>query len=145
MSQRIRGKEATIQIVVDGDLKGGTFAKVTDFNLTPRQDITETPFLGELEDDLDINHKGYDFSFSSHSQDSKAIRLLLDIVARERTRTAHPSINIVVTFEYRSLSNPAEIIVLESCFMKMDGTSIGGGNEYITHSWSGKCKIVSEL
>lgn len=145
MSQRIRGKEATIQVVVDGDLKGGTFAKVTDFNLTPRQDVTETPFLGEVEDDLDINHRGYDFSFNTQSQDSKAIKLLLDIVARERTRSPHPAINIVVTFEYRSLAEPTEILVLESCFMKMDGTAIGGANEYVTHAWSGKCKVVSEL
>jgi hypothetical protein len=86
MSQRIRGKECTIQVVVDGDLKGGTFAKVTEFTLTPRTEIVETPFLGEIEDDLDIIHKGYDFSFQTQSQDSKAIKLLLAIVNRERAR-----------------------------------------------------------
>jgi hypothetical protein len=145
MSQRIRGKEATVQIVVDGDLKGGTFAKVTEFTLTPRTEIVETPFLGEVEDDLDIIHKGFDFSFQTHAQDSKAIKQMLAIVARERARTAHPAINVVVTFEYRSSTEPAETIVLESCFMKMDSTALGGADEYVTHSWSGKCKTVSEL
>lgn len=145
MSQRIRGKEATVQVVVDGDLKGGTFAKVTEFTLTPRTELVETGFLGEVEDDLDINHKGYDFSFATHAQDSKALKLMLDIVARERARTAHPAINVVVTFEYRSALEPAQTIVLETCFMKLDSTGIGGASDYVQHSWSGKCKTVSEL
>ena len=145
MSQGIRGKECTVQVVIDGDLKGGTFAKVAEFNLTPRQEISETDFLGEVESDLDINHKGYDFSFTTQAQDNKALKLLLDIVARERARVAHPSINVVVTFEYRSATEPAEVIVLENCFLKHDSTSIGGGSDYVTHAWSGKCKTISEI
>lgn len=145
MSQRIRGKEATVQLVVDGDLKGGSFVKVTEFDLTPRTDIVEQAFVGEVEDDLDINHKGYDFTFSTHMQDSKTIKLFLAIVDRERARKAHPAINLVVTFQYRSATEPAETIVLENCFMKMDSAKIGGGNEYIATPWSGKCKKVSEI
>lgn len=144
MSQRIRGQEATIQIVVDGDVKNGTFAKVTDFNLTPRTDVMETSFLGELEDDLDIQHHGFDFDYSLQEQDKKSHQLLMDIVAREVARTRHPAINIVVTFAYRA-GEPAQTIVLQNCFMKLDGISIGGRKEYVGNKWSGKCKTIAEV
>lgn len=145
MSQRIRGQEATIQVIVDGDLKGGSFAKVTDFSLTPRTDIMETSFIGELEDDLDIQHHGYDFEFTIHEQDSKARAVLLDIVAREAARTAHPAVNIVVTFAYRSSSEPSSTVVLQNCFMKLDSISIGGRKEYVTNRFSGKCKTMATV
>lgn len=144
MSQRIRGQEATVQIVVDGDVKGGSFAKITDFNLTPRTDIVETPFIGEIEDDLDIQHHGYDFDFSLHEQDKKTHELLLSIVAREQTRQRHPSVNVVVTFAYRA-GEASQTIVLENCFMKMDSLSIGGRKEYVGNKFSGKCKTISAL
>lgn len=140
-SQRIRGQEATIQIVVDGDVKSGSFAKIVDFNLDPRQDLTETDFVGEVEADLDIMHHGYDFSFTIQEQDHKTHDLLIDIVTREQNRVKHPAINVVVTFAYRGTS--AQTIVLESCFMKMDSLTIGGRKEYITNKLSGKCKTLS--
>jgi hypothetical protein len=145
MSQRIRGKEATIQIVIDGDLKGGSFAKVTYFNLTPRTEITETAMLGESEDDLDINHKGFDFSFTPQMIDAKVVQAALAIIARERAHTRHPSVNIVVTFEFRSETEPAFSLVLENCKMKLDSLGIGGGNDYVNTPMSGKCKVVTEL
>lgn len=144
MSQSIRGKNANIQIVVDGDLKGGSFAKVTNFNLKPRQDIDETGFIGESEDELTFNHKGWDFSFTTHEWDPRLIRLILDIVARDRAREAHPSINVVVTTEYYSSSEPSITVVMENCKLMMDGRDIGGANDFITCAIQGKCKIVTE-
>jgi hypothetical protein len=145
MSQRIRGQEATIQVIVDGDVKRGTFAKVTSFNLTPRTDIVETPFLGEVEDDLDIQHHGYDFDFEVHQMDSKAYDLLQTIVGRERDRLEHPNINIVVTMAFRSVSEPSKTFVMEECFVKMDSLGFGGRKEYIAAKFSGKCKVVTSI
>jgi hypothetical protein len=144
MSQRIRGQEATIQVVVDGDVKTGSFSKVSDFSLDPRTDIQETDFLGEIETDLDIQHHGYDFSFTLHEQDKKTHDLLFDIVTREQNRVRHPAVNIVVSFAYRA-GEPMSTIVLENCFMKMDTLSIGGRKEYITNKFSGKCKTIAEV
>lgn len=144
MSQRIRGQEATVQIIVDGDVKSGTFSKVTDFSLDPRMDVNETDFLGEVETDLDVQHHGFDFQFTLQEQDDKTHDLLVLIVEREQARERHPSINIVVTFNYRA-GNGAQTIVLENCFMKLDSLSIGGRKDYITNRWSGKCKTISEV
>lgn len=144
MSQRIRGQEATVQIIVDGDVKSGTFSKVTDFSLDPRMDVNETDFLGEVETDLDVQHHGFDFQFTLQEQDDKTHDLLVLIVEREQARERHPSINIVVTFNYRA-GNGSQTIVLENCFMKLDSLSIGGRKDYITNRWSGKCKTISEV
>lgn len=145
MSQRIRGQEVTIQVIVDGDVKKGTFTKATNFNLTPRTDIVETPFLGEVEDDLDIQHHGYDFDFELQQLDSKAYDLLQEIVGREQDRLAHPNINIVVTMAYRSLSEPSKTFVMEQCFMKMDSLGFGGRKDYVATKFSGKCKVVTTI
>ncbi len=145
MSQRIRGQEATIQIVVDGNVKKGTFTKVTSFNLTPRTEISETPFLGEIQDDLDIQHHGYDFDFEVHQEDRTAYDLLQTIVDREANRTAHPNVNIVVTMAYRSLEDPAVTFVMEQCVMKMDSMGFGGRKEYVAAKFSGKCKVVTTI
>ena len=118
---------------------------MTNFNLTPRTDIMETPFLGELEDDLDVQHHGFDFDFEIHHQDSKAFNLLQTVVSREQDHLAHPNINIVVTIAYRSLTEPALTFVLEKAFMKMDGLSFGGRKEYVNSKFSGKCKTLAKV
>jgi hypothetical protein len=145
MSQRIRGQEATITVLIDGDMKLGSFAKVMSLNLTPRTDLAETPFIGELEDDLDIQHHGFDFDFEIHNQDSSAYDLLAAIVSREQDRLPHPAINIVVTLAFRSLTEPSVTFVMENCFLKMDSLGIGGRKDYITSKFSGKCKTLATL
>lgn len=145
MSQRIRGQEATVQIIVDGDLKSGSFAKVTSFNLSSRADIVESEFLGEIEADLDIQHHGFDFDFELEQQDAKIAALRALIVERERLRLPHPDINIVVTFKYRSLTEIPAVIVLEHCFVKPPGEAIGGRKEYLKNKVEGKCKTCPQL
>lgn len=145
MSQRIRGQEATIQVIVDGDLQAGSFTKVVNFNLTPRTDLQDSAFLGETEDDIDINHHGFDFDFEIHHQDSKAFRLLQTIVGREQDHLAHPNVNVVVVIAYRSLTEPALSFVLEKAFLKMDTYQFGGRKEYVQSKFSGKCKTLSEV
>lgn len=143
MSQRIRGQEATVQVIVNGDLKGGSFARVTDFNLTPRTEIQETDFLGETETDLDIAHHGYDFDFTIQEEDTKARDFLLQIVLAEQNHEAHPAVNVVVTFSYRT--GTTSTIVLQSCFMKLDSLAVGGRKDFVTNKFSGKCKELAAL
>jgi len=145
MSQRVRGQEATLQVIVDGDLKSGSFTQIANFNLTPRTEIMETPFLGEVEDDLDIAHHGFDFDFEIHHQDSKAYALLTTIVEREQQRLPHPNVNLVMTIAYRSIAEPALTFVLEKAFFKMDSYGFGGRKEYVTSKFSGKCRTISTV
>ncbi len=143
MSQRNRGSEITAQVLVDGDLKGGSWTKVLDFELSPKQDVTETGFLGELEDDHDFQHMGYDFSFTCQEIDQKLRDVMLDLVAREQARAAYPAIQIVITIKHRAGQNGQEVMVLENCVMKFDSISWSNKKDYVTTKISGKCKTVA--
>jgi hypothetical protein len=145
MSLRIRGQEATIQVIVDGDLKTGSFGKVTNFTLTPRQDVMEQDYLGEQLTDLDFQHHGYDFEFEMHNQDGKAWDVLQTIVTREADRLPHPAVNVVVTLSYRESPMGTTVILLGQCFMKMDSFGFSGRKEYVSARWSGKCKTAEEV
>ncbi len=101
MSQRLRGQEATLRVTVDGVGQDGSWFKVKDFTITPRTDITETPYVGEQEDDLDIQHHGLDISFSVDMQDRKTLDFLSTIIAREQDQLVHPVITINVIYAFR--------------------------------------------
>jgi hypothetical protein len=140
---RIRGQEAQIQIVVDGDLKGSSFAKVTDFTLTPQDEIMTTSFLGETEDDFDYIHRGYDFSFKTHEASADINNFLRLCVERELNALPHPDIVIIVQVRYRDIAGTTDSIVLEQVRMKLDSKSISGAKDYVANSFSGKCRVAS--
>jgi hypothetical protein len=145
MSMRVRGQECSLNIIVDGDMKGGSFVKVTNFNVTPETEIVNTDFIGEIESDLDIHHSGFAFDFEVEYQDSNPITVMELIVERERMRLPHPDINLVATFKYRSLAGIPGVIVLEHCFMKLDNITVGGRKDYVKSKFSGKCKTCPQL
>ena len=145
MSQRIRGQEATLRINVDGEIQGGTFLKVPDFSITPRQDLVEQPFVGETEDDIDFQHHGFDFSFSCQNQDEKTLEFLNDIIEREQSQQQHPKITMVVIFAYRAGLGSNKAQVYRDVFLKVAEQGVPGRKEYVTTSFEGKCKKHSLL
>lgn len=140
MSARIRGQEATVRITVDGQVQRGSFFKVTDFEVTPRTDLTEEGYLGETEDDIDIQHHGFDFSFSVDNEDEGPLEFLSDIVEREADRQAHPSITVLVIYAYRKQGARNKVEVYHDCFMKLATQGFGGRKEYVKTSFEGKSK-----
>ena len=82
-SNRIRGQEATLRIMVDGALQGGSFIKVENFKITPKADLPDSDFLGEKESEPDVQVHGYNFSFTCHEEDSVLTDLYLEIARRE--------------------------------------------------------------
>lgn len=146
MSQRIRGQEVTMRVAVDGRVQRGSFFKVTEFTATPRTDLNEDSFLGELEDDIDIMHHGFDLSFTIQHQDQGALNFLTSIVALEQAAQQHPDIDITVIYAYRGEQGAQDQIeVYHDVFLKMNETAFGGRKEYVTSSFEGKCKRRSQL
>jgi len=140
MSLRTRGQETFAQIVVDGDLLAGSFAKVENFKITPRADLVDTGFLGESEDDPDVMMHGYDFSFSMHEQDNRAFEVWDKTVSALAAGTTLPRIDVVVIKRYRDPSIKAVTLTLQKCVMKMDSQDLGSRKDYIKTSFSGKCR-----
>lgn len=145
MSARIRGSEATVRFAVDGQLQEGSFFKVKDFTLTPRTDIKEEDYIGELETDLDVQHHGFDFSFSIDNQDEKPLELMALIVDREQNQLAHPNITGTVIYAYREAGANNKAQVMHECFVKIDEQGFSGRKDYVSTKITGKCKRVSLL
>lgn len=145
MAARIRGQEVTLQVIVDGDQKGGSFMKVENFELSPRSELVDTDFLGEKESEQDVNHHGFDFTFSTHESDEKPFDLMQQIVAAEQKAIPYPAINVVVIYKYRDPSVPSRVMVLENCRLKLDKHEVSGRKDFVKNMWSGKCKTISKL
>lgn len=141
MSQRTRGSETTVQVIIDGDLKGGSWAKVLDWNITPKQEVTETGFQGELEDDYDFSHHGYGFDMSLQELDTKLRDVLFDLVAREKARAAYPDIQIVITIKHRAQAT--ETLVLENVKFKFDSLSSAAKKDFLQTKISGSFKEMN--
>lgn len=145
MSQRIRGAEVTIRLTVDGELQEGSFFKVTEFTSTPRTDLVEEDFLGELESDLDIMHHGFDFAFSVQNQDEVTLEFLSTIISREQNQDAHPDITMVVIYSFREAGATNKVEVYHDVFLKVNEQGFSSRKDYVTTGFEGKCKRRSLL
>lgn len=145
MSQRNRGSEITAQVIIDGDLLKGSWAKVMEWNISPRQEISETGFMGEIEDDLDFSHHGYDFDMSFQEIDGSLRDVLIQFVALEQSRGRYPDVQIVLTFKHRAGQDGSETIVLENVKFKFDSISGASKKDFINTKISGKFKVLSRL
>jgi hypothetical protein len=143
MSQRTRGSETTVQVIIDGDLKGGSWAKVLEWNISPKQEIAETGFQGELEDDYDFQHHGFAFDMSLQELDQKLRDVLLDFVAREQARSAYPDIQIVLTIKHRAGQAPTETLVLENVKFKFDSIQSAAKKDFIATKISGSFQTMT--
>lgn len=143
MSQRTRGSETTVQVILDGDLKNGSWAKVLDWNITPKQEVSETGFQGELEDDYDFAHHGFGIDLSLQEIDQKLRDVLLTLVSREKARAAYPDIQIVITIKHRAGQNPTETLVCENVVFKFDSISSAAKKDFVNTKLSGMFKELS--
>lgn len=140
MTLRQRGQEITVRIAVDGVVQPGSFFKVTEWTTTPRTDIMEESFLGELEDDLDIQHHGFDFSFTVQIQDQAVLEFLSTIIDREQRAVRHPDISITVIHVFRERDARNQTEVFHDVFLKVNEFGFSGRKEYTTASFEGKAK-----
>jgi hypothetical protein len=143
MSQRFRGQEATIRIAVDGIVQAGSMFKVKDFTVTPRQDLTETPYIGEDEDDLDFQHHGFDLAWSVDMLDATTISLLSTVVDREVKHRKHPEITVTVIYAFRegaAAGGGRVVLYHTNLVLKQGDEGFSGRKEYVSVKYEAKCK-----
>lgn len=149
MSTRIRGQEALISVTVDDEVAAafglagqivGSFFKVRDFTVTPRTDLTEEGFLGEAFDDIDIQHHGYDFSFTIDETDAAAINFLSLITYKESASLRPTEVGLTVSYTYRDSAVLPRSETYIGCLLKVASRTIGGRKEYIQTAIEGKAK-----
>jgi len=143
MSARQRGQEVFVRFTVDGVIMGGSWSKMTDWSLKPRTDLVEDDFLGEIESDIDIQHHGYDVSFSAQNKDEKLLEFLMDITDREAARLRHPRIIMTVMHFYREAGAKDKTQSFSDLVLKVDEHAFGGRKDRTKTTFSGKCKTMS--
>ncbi len=140
MAERIRGKEVDIRVAVDGVLRSGLFKNVTEWEVTPRDELPETELIGKDETSLDFLHSGWDLSWTGHTEDSDSINFMDEIVELQRQRVALPRITISFLFRFRDESIPDRQVVYRGCKMKIDREGVSGRTEYLETAYSAKAE-----
>lgn len=142
MATRIRGQEITVRFFANGIPLTGGFLKVTEFTATPRVDLNEEDFLGEQTTDIDTQHNGWDFSFTTHVTDAAGINFLTNLVTFEANQVTPQEITVNVTRKFRDpLAVPSIITeVYYNAQMKPNEDGFSGRKDYVTTSYEGKAK-----
>lgn len=145
MSARMRGQEVTLRTSIDGQVQGGSFLKCKEFTATPRTTLTEEGYLGESEDDLDIQHHGWDLAFALDVEDHTTFDFTETYINREQLGLQHPRITITAIHVFREPGAQNRIEVFHRVFLKTNEHGFGGRKEYVGCSFEGKCKRRSLL
>ncbi len=140
MSLRIRGQEVTLRLAIDGVTQEGSMFKVSDFTTTVRQDLQEADYIGENETDIDVQHHGFEFSFSVDMQDATTIDLLDDITARNAAHARPQDITITVIYTFREPGKSGRLVVYHECFLKVDEEGVAGRKERVKTKFTCKAK-----
>lgn len=140
MSLKLRGEEVLVRISSDDTRLTGSLLKVKSFVATPRTDLTEQEYLGELESDLDIQHHGWDLKLMFDTTDDAAMKYTESVIQAEEDHTAHPNNTITVIYTFREPGTRGKIAVFHGVFLKQDEENVGGRKEIVTGSFSGKAK-----
>ena len=146
-SLRIRGQEVTVMVIVDGVPQAGSFAKITQGRWAPRADLSDTGFLGENEDEPDIQIHGYDLSFTIHEQDNGAVDAVwLPIVQAATAENGPlPVVDIIFFKKYRDRKLPPATLTFAQCKLKLDSQEFGDRKSHATTSFSAKCRKMRSV
>lgn len=131
---RLRFKEATPQLRVDGELIGGSLKNVTDVTINVDADFERTNLAGEKRGRNDLNIDGASGSFTIQPGDKVWWDVWDQIQEAERNGTPFPVIVFSMTLAYRG--KPRHTLVAhDECLIKPDSLS-GSGKDYVSAAWS---------
>jgi hypothetical protein len=138
MSQRIRGEEISVRFLRNGTPLAGSWLKCQDFEVTPRTDLKETDFLGESETDVDIQHHGFDLSFTLHNLDGQTIEFLDDLIANEEAHQAPDDVRVQALYSYRTPGQRKRVVTYFSGVVKVASEGFRSRKEYVETKFEGK-------
>lgn len=137
---RIRGQHETIAITQDNVTQAGSFAKMLDFSPVPKNDLTETDFIGEAETDFDFQHHGWGGTFTIHESEKSPIIFYNKWVDQNAAGLFLPKTNIVVVTRYVDPGAGSVTTIYQSIVIALDGRPNKGRKDYITNSFKWACK-----
>ena len=142
MSQRIKGQEVEVLIVVNG-VPQVTIADVRSFNVTPRFEIKEEQYLGETSMRFDEIFNGVTFDMVLHFENQDVFTFVQTIKDRASRRTPGTVINVKATLNFPNGQRPR--IILKDCFFGDTPVGFGSRSDYGTFKIDGRCTDISVL
>lgn len=128
-------------VIIDGVQQQGSFSKVENFKWNPRQDLTDSDFVGETESEPDVMHHGFDVSFSIHEMDNSAVEAaLMTFVDALTAGLPLPKVNLVFIKKYRDPAIPVKTLIFQNVKLKLDSQEASSRKDYVKSSFSGKCR-----
>lgn len=138
-STEIRAKEANIQITVNGQRLGGSFATVHDLDIKPDAKLDKKRFPGQKRAVGDLDILGYDFSFKHEKRDHGWLTLWKLYEKADKNGTPFPEVSLAVTYSYRDGTDNVRTGTLHGdMVLKLDTTNVPKDG-YLGGSWSGFC------
>lgn len=140
MADRIRGREVTVRVSVEGRLRFGLFRHITSFTRNNRDDIPETPLLGKDVDSLDYIHNGFDLQWSCHVEDADNLEFVDELINIQREGLPLPPITIQVEYKFRDPAIQDKMVTYRGVKMKEDSESFQNRADYVEVSYSAKAE-----
>lgn len=109
MSQRIRGQEIEVLLVVNGAPKT-TITTVRSFEVTLKTEIASEGYLGETTERKDSIYKGVSGKIDLHFDNQDILKVFQTIVDKARRRTPGTKINIKATLNFPNGQRPRVLI-----------------------------------
>ena len=143
MPGEIRAKESRVEVTVNGQTLGGSFATIHDVDVKPDVSIEKKRFTGMKRALGDLDVKGYDFSFKTEKRDHLWMQLWDLIQQAELNGQPLPEITLTLTYNYRDGSGQPKVDTLAGgMVLKMDSNSIPKDG-YQGATWTGFCSYNS--
>jgi hypothetical protein len=93
--------------------------------------------MGQAEAEGDIEHSGYDFNFTIHETDTKAIDYWGNVVSLFSAGKPLPDVSLVVITNYIDPSIPAKTETLQEVVLKLDERAASSKKDYIKNMFTG--------
>lgn len=141
VAQRIKGQEVSIAITVDGALQT-QIDTIQSAEIEFEQDLLEEGYLGETSDRVDSVFKLIRVNVTGHANSKAYLELADAIVRRSQRRTGGVvRIDILGTFAFPNGDFPT--IVVNDVFFEGLPLNIGGRDEFVEFTLSGKASSYS--
>lgn len=127
MSQRIKGQEISLNVVLDGAIQD-SITDIRNFEVTPKIDILDEQYLGQTTDQFDEIFKGVHGKFDIHFESQDVFLFIQAVVNRARRRTPGTVVNIKATLNFPNGDRPR--VALQNVFFADFPITFGSRSDY---------------
>jgi hypothetical protein len=142
VSQRIKGQEVELMVIVDGAPQNST-TNVRSFEVTAKTEIKEEGYLGETTNRFDEIFNGVHGQIEFHVENSDFLNVTLAIIDRARRRTPGIKINIKATLNFPNGDRPR--VLMQDCFFGEQPIGFGSRSDYGTYKLEFACSDIKRI